>query len=66
VTALKLQGEPIVISSAKLRAIHVFKFNSWLLEAVVNAANINAGWQGKYIGAIEGNSSPDIYFEVKG
>jgi hypothetical protein len=63
VTAMKLQGEPIVISSAKLRAIPVVQFNLWLLEAVLSAANNNAAWQEEYVRAMEGNPSPDISFE---
>jgi hypothetical protein len=49
VTAMKLQGEPIAISSAQLKAIPVVKFNSWLLEAVVSAANNDAASQEEYI-----------------
>jgi hypothetical protein len=45
VTAMKLRGEQIAISSAKLRAIPGVKFNSWLLEAVVSAANNDGAWQ---------------------
>jgi hypothetical protein len=60
---MKLRGEPIPISSAKLRSIPVVKFNSWLLEAVVSAANNNATWEEEYVRAIEGNPSPDISFE---
>jgi hypothetical protein len=63
VTAMKLQGEPIAISSAKLTAIPVVKFNSWLLEAVVSTANSDAAWQEEYVQAMEGNPSPDISFE---
>jgi hypothetical protein len=63
VTAMKLRGERIAISSAKLRAIPVVKFNSWLLEAVVSAANNDAAWQEEYVRAMEGNPSPDISFE---
>jgi hypothetical protein len=52
-----------VISSAKLKAIPVVKFNSWLLEAVVSASNNNATWQEEYFRAMEGNPSPDISFK---
>jgi hypothetical protein len=65
VTAIKLRGEPIAISSAKLRAIAVVKFNSWMLEAVVNATNNDAAGQEVYIQAMEGNPSPDTSFEDK-
>ena len=50
-----LQGERIAISSAKLKAIPVVKFNSWMLEEVVITANNNASWQEEYIWAMEGN-----------
>jgi hypothetical protein len=63
VTAMKLRGEKIAISSSKLRAIPVVKFNSWLLEAVVSAANNDAAWQEEYVQAMDGNPSPDISFE---
>jgi hypothetical protein len=46
-----------------LRAIPVVKFNSWLLEAVVSAANNDAAWQEEYVRAMERNASPDISFE---
>jgi hypothetical protein len=45
VMARKLRGERIPISSPKLRVLPVVKFNSWLLEAVVNTANNDAAWQ---------------------
>ena len=56
VMVMKLRSEPIVISSAKLRAIiPVVKFNSWLLKAVVSTTNNDAAWQEEYIWAMEGN-----------
>jgi hypothetical protein len=61
--AMKLRGEPIAISSAKLGAIPVVKFNYWLIEAVVSAANKDAAWQEQYVRVMEGNPSPDISFE---
>jgi hypothetical protein len=60
---MKLRGELIVISSSKLRAIPIVKFNSWLLEAVVSASNNNAAWQDEYIQSIKGNPRIDISFE---
>jgi hypothetical protein len=39
---MKLPGEPIQISSAMWKAIHIVKFNSWMLEEVVHAANNGA------------------------
>jgi hypothetical protein len=65
VTVMELQGEPIAISSAKLRPIPVVKFNSWLLEAVVSAANNDVACQEQYVRAMEGNPSSDISFEDK-
>jgi hypothetical protein len=65
VTAMKLRGELIAISSAKLRAIPVVKFNLWLLKAVVSTANSDTAWQEEYVRAMEGNPSPDISFEDK-
>jgi hypothetical protein len=50
---MKLRGQRIAISSAKLRAIPVVKFNSWLLEAMVSAANNGAAWQKEYVQAME-------------
>jgi hypothetical protein len=61
--AIKICGEPIVISSAKFRAIPVVKFNSWQLEAVVSATKDNAAWQEEYVRAMKVNPSPDISFE---
>jgi hypothetical protein len=49
VTAMKLRGEPIAISSAKFRAIPVVKFNSWLLDAVVSAVHNDDAWQEEYV-----------------
>jgi hypothetical protein len=49
VIVMKLRGERIAISSAKLRAIPVVKFNSWLLEAVLSATNNDAAWQEEYV-----------------
>jgi hypothetical protein len=65
VTVMKLRGERIAISSAKLGAIPVVKFNSWLLEAVVSAASNDAAWQEEYVRAMEGNPNLDISFEDK-
>jgi hypothetical protein len=65
VTAMKFQGQQIVISSAKLRAIPGVKFHSQLLEAVVRATNNDAVWQEEYVRAMEANPSPDISFEDK-
>jgi hypothetical protein len=60
---MKLRGETIAISSAKLRAIPLVKFNLWLLEAVVSTTNNDAAWQEEYIRAIKGNPSPNISLE---
>jgi hypothetical protein len=63
VMAAKLRGEQIMISSTKLRSIPVVKFNSWILKAVVGAADNAAAWQEEYVRAMEGNPSPDISFK---
>jgi hypothetical protein len=51
------------ISSPKLRALPVVKFNSWLLEAVVNTAHNDAAWQEQDIQAMQRNLSPDVSFQ---
>jgi hypothetical protein len=50
---MKLQSKTIATSSVKLEAIPVVSFNSWLLEAVVSAANSNTAWEKVYVQAVK-------------